>query len=329
MGEEPGTDEVLAVLEDITELMRKLDELPSKRRRVLGIERDAKQFAEELGPLLVRFAPDLEELPVDQAAGEFARRYRKARQHAHERKRLESELAEFNEELGESQERCERAREELAALVSQAGASSVAQLVQFETLVQRANDLRRRLQEQEGRLIEEGEGVSIEELVEEATGRDRAGVALELEGLEAEIDEADRAWRGVVSEVVSLERGLEYYEDEAAADSAQSLEQRAAEVRELLGRYVRIRLARAALQREIARYREKSQGPVLSRASELFERLTLGSFRALRVGFEERSLSCGGELGHGGGAACRAHCRHRGGGCGTALDVCADGRHCA
>ena len=39
------------------------------------------------------------------------------------------------------------------------------------------------------------------------------------------------------------------------------------------------------LHRAIESYREKHQGPVLSRASELFSSLTLGDFGALTTGF--------------------------------------------
>jgi uncharacterized protein YhaN len=44
------------------------------------------------------------------------------------------------------------------------------------------------------------------------------------------------------------------------------------------------------LEREVERYREQHQGPVLKRASALFPRLTLGRYRGLRVGVEERQI---------------------------------------
>jgi uncharacterized protein YhaN len=42
----------------------------------------------------------------------------------------------------------------------------------------------------------------------------------------------------------------------------------------------------------LEQYREKHQDPVLSHASELFRRLTLGRFSRLQVGLEERRLEC-------------------------------------
>ena len=69
----------------------------------------------------------------------------------------------------------------------------------------------------------------------------------------------------------------------SAADAAAEAEQALARVREIAARYVRIRVATMVLGREIERYRQTNQGPLLSRASELFHRLTLGSFDALKA----------------------------------------------
>jgi uncharacterized protein YhaN len=51
-------------------------------------------------------------------------------------------------------------------------------------------------------------------------------------------------------------------------------------------------LAAVVLERVVDQYRERHQGPVLSRASELFRRLTLGRFAKLQVGLEETRLEC-------------------------------------
>jgi uncharacterized protein YhaN len=51
-------------------------------------------------------------------------------------------------------------------------------------------------------------------------------------------------------------------------------------------------VAAAVLERVVEQYRERNQGPVLSRASELFGRLTLGRFSRLQVGIEDTRLEC-------------------------------------
>ena len=51
--------------------------------------------------------------------------------------------------------------------------------------------------------------------------------------------------------------------------------------------YIRLKLASAVLHGAIERYREKNQGPILSRATELFAHMTLGAFEGLRLEFDE------------------------------------------
>ena len=55
----------------------------------------------------------------------------------------------------------------------------------------------------------------------------------------------------------------------------------------MVERYARIRLGGLVLSRELDAYRERHQGPVLSRAGELFSRMTLGGFTGLGSGFDD------------------------------------------
>ncbi len=292
LGSAPGADEALAVLDELVELARKLDELPDKRRRVSGIERDRAAFESEIAPLLRDYAPDLEALPVDAAAEELALRHQEASRYAEARGRLYDELAELEQELAEHLEHRSHSEQELGQLLERVGARDTAELEAFEAHVRQARELRQRLRELDDRLLEEGKGASIEALVTEASSSDRATLVVELDEIKAELDDADTAWRDAQVTIVGLEQGLAYYSDERAATAAQQVEQRAAEARELLERYLKVRLAKTILEREIARYRDRHQGPVLSRASQLFQRLTLSRYQGLRQGLEERTLGC-------------------------------------
>jgi uncharacterized protein YhaN len=70
-----------------------------------------------------------------------------------------------------------------------------------------------------------------------------------------------------------------------AVFQAQKAEAALARVRPAIRQYLRLRLASEVLQRAIESYREKHQGPVLKRASDLFSRLTLEDHRGLTTGF--------------------------------------------
>jgi uncharacterized protein YhaN len=72
---------------------------------------------------------------------------------------------------------------------------------------------------------------------------------------------------------------------EDAALQAQAAEDALAKARPAIAQYLRLQIAGEVLQRAVDSYREKHQGPVLTRASELFSRLTLGEHDGLVTAF--------------------------------------------
>jgi uncharacterized protein YhaN len=59
-------------------------------------------------------------------------------------------------------------------------------------------------------------------------------------------------------------------------------------VRTNVERFVRAKVGAVILAREIERYREENQGPMLTKASQLFARLTLGGFTGIRAGYNDK-----------------------------------------
>jgi uncharacterized protein YhaN len=72
---------------------------------------------------------------------------------------------------------------------------------------------------------------------------------------------------------------------EDAAMQAQTAEDALAKARPAIAQYLRLRIAAAVLQSAMDSYREKHQGHILTRASELFSRLTLGEHDGLTTAF--------------------------------------------
>ena len=73
-----------------------------------------------------------------------------------------------------------------------------------------------------------------------------------------------------------------------AAELAEKSQSVLAELREAVERYARVSAASTLLRKGIERYREAHQGPILSRASEIFAALTLNSFIGLVPDFDSK-----------------------------------------
>ncbi len=74
---------------------------------------------------------------------------------------------------------------------------------------------------------------------------------------------------------------------DAAAEHRQKAESHAAALRTDAARYVRLRLATHFLEQQIERFRAENQGPLLTRASTLFQAMTRGRFEGLTAEFAD------------------------------------------
>ncbi|WP_437315287.1 AAA family ATPase [Sorangium sp. So ce385] len=290
-----SADEATAILDELGALFRKADSAAHERRRVLGMERDARTFAADVAALAARHAPDLAELPADQAADQLIKRHHKARADLRERGEIAERLAEKRRERDQQEARRAAAEARLAKLFEAAGvartgdvAGDLAALSRAEERSREARRLDRELVENEGKLLEAGEGAGVAALEQETAGAERDALALELDRAEQRLAALEDERRRIDRALGSLEQEREHLRAtvgaaEAAVEAQICLSHLRGEVR----RYVRARLAAVLLDREIERYRERNQGPILARASALFHRLTLGAFAGLRVGYDE------------------------------------------
>ncbi|MBX3188087.1 MAG: AAA family ATPase [Labilithrix sp.] len=150
----------------------------------------------------------------------------------------------------------------------------------------------------------------LAELGDDAIDEETAALAAEPDVASRAIDDVSAAIEDVEREVSRLDKSLGGIEtglqkmqlDSGAAEASARAQEALARVRTNAERYARAKVAAIILAREIERYREENQGPMLTLASQLFSRLTLGSFSGVRAGFDDAdkpALRCV----RGGGAA--------------------------
>lgn len=114
-----------------------------------------------------------------------------------------------------------------------------------------------------------------------------------LDELTDRIDEADLDVTRLTERIGGVRKGLEEMRGEShAAEAAAAAQQKLARVRETAERWSRVKLAAVLLSREIERYREENQGPLLTSSSALFARLTLGAFSGIKAGFDDKDRPC-------------------------------------
>jgi len=281
-------DQANAVLDRLAELFNKVDENRTTMSRLKGIERDAGEFRKRVEELVRAVAFDLLEVQADLAIEQMHERLASAKTDATKLEQLRQRIQEVQELLEKSGEDIALATEQLGALCKQVDCAGPDDLDAAERRALEKQELQRKLGDLESTLVELGGGSTVEELVAEAEGVDVDALPAQIDELRRQVTERDEQRSDLDQQIGSERAELARVDgaDEAAmeAERAQGF---VARTREHVERYVRLRIAADLLRKEIERYRKENQGPLLTRAGQLFSELTLGSFAELGTSYEK------------------------------------------
>ena len=271
-------------LTKLDELQEKLNARRNNQSRIRGIERDAGQFAKDVAAMASRVAPELADHPAGEAARELAVRLRdaqaadeKAKALAQQRQRAEGNLRAAESQSAEARVRLER-------LCEEAGCTAFDQLLEAERRSQDRVRLESDLAACEEQLLVIASGADPVAFATDVEQTDPDALESSIEELEARITAQEDALRGV-DQTIGTERGelARMNSGEGAAESAEKAQTILAQLQGDIARYATLKLAAGVLHRSIERYRDKNQGPILARSSDLFAMLTGGSFARLQI----------------------------------------------
>lgn len=150
-----------------------------------------------------------------------------------------------------------------------------------------ARRLRGELRTLERGIVQEGEGRALEALVAEVDGADPETLVRQVQDLSDQLLDLNGRVEAAISRREQAQAAVQAISDgpeaaAAAADMAQARSEMAEQAELYIRKRAEIRLLRAAIDR----YREEKQAPLLNRASQIFQTLTLGGFEKLMVDFE-------------------------------------------
>lgn len=285
-------EELSRLLDQLSRFAERLELWPKARADTLAMRAEVAGFEQQVAELATRFRPELSALPSDEAASALLEAHERAVQRERERARLEQQISDFEARLSVAEARQQSARETLTELAARAGLSSPDELAAWETNAEAAQRLRSELAQREAELAEIAGGRALDELLVEVNTVTPDVVPSRKAELEEELSNNEQEFYRARRDVEQQQAGLERLGFSNAPELAQRLAEKTAEIREGALDFARVRLARVILEREIARYRDRHQAPILQRAGEIFSRLSLGGFQKLAVGTDERVLEC-------------------------------------
>lgn len=280
----------LAQLQKLTQQVADLDE------RIAGIDHDAAEFRERVRTLLADCELDPDSMGVEAAPGKLLELLKREREVQLRRDDLSRERARLSADLLRHRQTLEVAQRELDQLCAEAGVASSAELPEAESRSDRHRTLTATLKDLERQLTKLAIPEPLDNFVAQVLAQDREQLGQQIDQLREQCGQFEAAFEDAVREATALDADARRFDGEASAAEAElELEHLLAKLQEDAREYARIRLASDLLRRAVERYRERSQGPLVRRAGELFAAMTLGSFTDLRVDVDEqgRPTLCG------------------------------------
>lgn len=277
------------LLNQTDELFARLDEARTYAERIDNIVQDVQSFEQHVGDLVRKVDPELASRPVEQAAEELIHRLQKASVDRQKQESLTQQRDRYRAETQRARQEIETLGARLATMCQEARCQRPEELPAAERASETAVRLRDSQQELDDQLLTLGAGASLDTLFDEAAVVNADELPGQLAQLVTQTQQLEDERLRLQQTVWDEQRTLDSIDASSkSAEAAQQMQDLLAQIQADAQQYACMRLASAVLREGIQRYQRKNEDPVLSRASELFERLTLGSFERLSTDFDEQ-----------------------------------------
>ena len=279
----------LSVIDSLKDARSLIADAETLRNRIEGIDRDAAAFSARVKGLITTLAPELAQEQPDRAAEALNVRLTAARRTDAEHRGLLEQLKAAQQEQADAARRMAHGTAAIEALCTEACCAAAEGLAEAEKRARIRREMLAERRELETRLRSLGAGATVDAFVADASAFDGDGIGPELEALAQEMERLESE-RSTLDQTIGTETAELKRMDggaEAAAQAAKA-EDLLAGLEADVARYARLRIAAVLLARAVEQYREKHQGPLIARASELFAAMTLGAFERLRAEYDDK-----------------------------------------
>lgn len=273
----------LAVLEKVFVHLKEAELL---QHRVKRIGDNIEAFERRVSRLVEAIEPSLASLAPHATAAELHARSVQAGKDETERDTLENQNAADERAVASCTDRVQAATTTLDSLKRIACCEDDQQL---EIIIGQAESKADTQDEFDGiarGLLERNADADLKQIEDEASGYELAALKAEISAREERLKSLQDETFTAGSEYGKLLQEFKRLESsEESVLQAQKAEDALARISPAVAHYLRLRIASEVLHRAIEAFREKHQGPVLTRASDLFSRLTLGDHSGLTTAF--------------------------------------------
>jgi uncharacterized protein YhaN len=282
---------VKKLIEQYEDCFNKFDELESKNETLAQKRTSVLNFEQEVKSIRQSKIQDLIENSMDIAVSQLYDALTKTREEQIQRKNAVERLEIINSEIKNYTEQIYETEKKLEGLIKLTNCDTIEEFIKVEEQFLEKKDLLEKKENTIEQLIVFGNGLSLEKILDEAKGVDFDSIDSEFRDTECKINEREeiQSVKNQLQGVINKE-----YEEKITGSGISAIiaeEERQsvlAKLTEATTTYINYKLAATLLQRGIENYRQKNQSPIISRASKLFHKITLGKFDGLTVYYNDK-----------------------------------------
>ena len=277
------------VIENLREIVSKQSEAEKLYIRINAINDEAELFNSQVISLVASVTPEFKSFSAEDAVVKLNLLLSDNKSRLTQRQLVDDQIVQAQQEIEDSNATINSMSERLDVLCREAKCKIHTELEEAERSSVQLLQTRAAIDSIERDILESGEGAALTELELEVRGENPDVLPSRIQELSNKIDEELDPKRTTLAETKGREeKEMELMDgSDSVAEVADEAQAIIASINSNAERYVRVKLAGRILRDEIERYRMENQGPLIARASECFNILTLGSFDSLKTDFNE------------------------------------------
>lgn len=280
--EELSAKEAQAVLDTVDQLVADLDavtrisdDIQTNQKQIDSFEKQVDALTESLGfgesnrspqQVVADLHDQLKRARTDQTSRDLLRSQRQDAETRHQAAVADVEIQTAH----------------LSQLCREARCDHPEQLPEIEQRSTQCREIDQAIAEKASELRGLAQGVDLETFIADAQQEDPDRLTPRIEQMNEQLNQIERERTERSKTIWEREHRFQQIDgNDHAAIANENAEEVIARMQTHVNQYVRTKLGSVMLRTAVARYRQRNQGPVLTRASELFSRFTLNRFSGL------------------------------------------------
>jgi uncharacterized protein YhaN len=287
--EDTTPEYAVEALENLRDCLEQLEKTEESKQRIDAMDKFKDEFSGDVQALVESVAPEIKDIPPEQVVVRLQSMLKEARTLATKRDGFIERVETTKEDIRLAKVELNRAMGKIDELKKTARCENNEQLDEVEKNFREFVDLNGKLSQVEETLAGIAEGVPLEELDKQSLDVDPNGLPGTIDTMERQLkDELDPRIQKLSEDKGEARTILQQMDGSGkAAEKEEEVQQALTKVRRLADNYVRLRIAALVLKREVDRYRQENQDPILKIAASYFSELTLGAFSGLRADIDD------------------------------------------